>query len=81
MAFTTLLSTQVEFLEKHLRGTGRTMSAKQANATYGIKNIRARMTEFRQAGLQVRTTKNKNGLSMYAISRRDVCGDQFKKFN
>jgi len=42
MAFTTLTVTQKEFLESHLRGTGKAMSAAQASATYGIKNIRAR---------------------------------------
>ncbi len=81
MAFTNLRSTQVEFLEKHLRGTGRAMSSAQAEATYGIKNLRARMTELRQAGLRVRTTTNTEGRTAYAVSRRDVFGDQFKVYN
>jgi hypothetical protein len=81
MAFTQLKTSQVEFLETYLRGTGREMSAAQARATFGIKNLRARMTNLRQAGLRVRTSKNTEGRTTYAVSRRDICGDQFKKFN
>jgi hypothetical protein len=80
MAFTNLKSTQVAFLEKHLRGTNREMSAAQASATYGIQNLRARMTELRQAGLRVRKGVNTEGRTTYAVSRRDVFGDQFKLF-
>lgn len=80
MAFTSLKSTQVAFLEKHLRGTNREMSAAQARATYGIQNLRARMTELRQAGLTVRKGVNTEGRTTYAVSRRDVFGDQFKIF-
>jgi hypothetical protein len=78
MSFTQLKSTQKEFLEKHLRGTGRAMSAKQAEATYGILNLRARISEMRAAGLRIRKMKNSGGNTAYAISRRDEFGDQFK---
>lgn len=80
MSFTTLKTTQVAFLEKHLRGTGREMSAAQAEATYGILNLRARMSELRQDGLVVRKTTNTEGRTAYAVSRRDVFGDQFKLY-
>ena len=80
MAFTNLKSTQVEFLETYLRGTGRELSAAQAEATFGIQNLRARMTELRQVGLRVRKTTNTKGRTAYAVSRRDVFGDQFKLF-
>ena len=80
MAFTNLRSTQVEFLETYLRGTGRELSAAQAEATFGIQNLRARMTELRQVGLRVRKTTNTKGRTAYAVSRRDVFGDQFKLF-
>lgn len=80
MAFTQLKSTQVEFLETHLRGTNRAISAAQARATYGIENLRARMSELRQAGLRVRKGVNTEGRTVYAVSRRDVFGDQFKLF-
>jgi len=76
MSFTTLKTTQNEFLEQHLRGTGRTMSARQAEVTYGIKNIRARMTELRQAGLKVNRTVNTEGRSAYSVSARDVKGSR-----
>lgn len=80
MAFTQLTTTQVEFLEKHLRGTGRTLSAAQAEATYGIMNLRARMTELRQLGLRVRKSTNTEGRTAYAVSRRDILGNQYKLF-
>lgn len=80
MAFTNLKTTQVAFLETHLRGTGREMSAAQASATYGIQNLRARMSELRSAGLNVRKSVNTEGRTTYAVSRRDVFGDQFKLF-
>lgn len=80
MAFTKLKTTQVVFLEKYLRGTDRVISAKQAEALFGIKNIRARMTELRQCGLRVRRTKNSTGRASYAVSRRDVFGNQFHIF-
>lgn len=80
MAFTNLRTTQVAFLESHLRGTGREMSAAQASATYGIQNLRARMSELRAAGLNVRKSVNTEGRTTYAVSRRDVFGDQFRIF-
>ncbi len=76
MSFTKLTTTQNEFLESYLRGTGRTLSAAQAEATYGIKNIRARMTQLRSAGLKVRTTRNTEGRTAYKISARDVTGSR-----
>jgi len=76
MSFITLKTTQKEFLEQYLRGTGRSISARQAEATYGIKNIRARMTELRQAGLKVQRTKNTEGRSAYSVSSRDVNGSR-----
>jgi Helix-turn-helix domain len=78
MSFTQLKSTQVAFLESHLRGTGREMSAAQARATYGIQNLRARISELRQLGLRVRKSVNTEGRTAYAVSRRDVFGDQCK---
>jgi len=81
MAFTTLKTTQVAFLEQHLRGTGRAMSAAQARETYGILNLRARITDLRQVGLRVRKTRNTKGRTAYSVSRRDTDGVQSKIFN
>ena len=78
MSFTQLKSTQVAFLENHLRGTGREMSAAQARATYGIMNLRARISELRSIGLRVRKSVNTEGRTVYAVSRRDVFGAQFR---
>lgn len=76
MSFTTLTVTQNEFLEQYLRGTGRSLSSAQAAATYGIKNLRARMSEMRSAGLRVRRQRNTEGRSAYSISARDVTGSR-----
>lgn len=80
MAFTTLTTTQKTFLESHLRGTGRALSAAQARETYGIMNLRARISEMRSAGLNVRKVKNTTGRNAYTIARRDVSGVQGKIF-
>lgn len=75
-SFTTLTVPQNEFLENYLRGTGRVMSAAQAEATYGIKNLRARMSEFRSEGLKVKTVKNTEGRTAYRVSARDTTGSR-----
>jgi hypothetical protein len=80
MAFTTLSTTQNQFLESYLRGPGRTLSAKQANSLYGIRNIRARMTELRQAGLKVSRKPNTEGRGAYSVSARDVSGSRATVF-
>ena len=80
MAFTQLRTTQVEFLENYLRGTGRELSSAQAEATFGIMNLRARVSELRSVGLRVRKSVNTEGRTTYAVSRRDVFGDQYKLF-
>jgi len=80
MAFTTLTSTQNQFLETYLRGTTRTLTSAQAAATFGVQNLRARVSEMRQNGLRIRKTTNSRGRTAYAVSRRDVFGDQFKLY-
>ena len=67
MAFTKLTKTQNEFLTTFLKGTGRKLSADQANSQFGIKNLRARCTELRQAGLKVETAVNTRGKTTYQI--------------
>ena len=79
-SFTTLTVPQVTFLEGHLRGTGRQMSEAQARATYGIMNLRARMSDLRAAGLKIRVHKNTEGKAAYAISARDVNGSRAQVF-
>jgi hypothetical protein len=81
MTFAKIKTTQNAFLESNLRGTGRSLSAAQATALYGIQNIRARMTELRQAGLMVRTSKNTEGRTAYAVSARNVVGSRAYTFN
>ena len=80
MSFTTIKSTQNEFLEDYLRGTGRSLSAAQACNLFGIKNIRARMTELRKQGLRVRSDVNTAGRLTYSISARDVNGSRARVF-
>ena len=79
-SFTTLTVTQKEFLEDFLRGTGRSLTEAQARATYGIQNLRARISELRQAGMIVRTEKTTEGRAKYAVSSRDVNGSRAKIF-
>lgn len=81
MSFTKLTTTQKVFLEGYLRGTGRTITEAQARSTYGIKNLRARLTEFRQAGLRVvRVSTATTGRSAYRVSRRNMVGGQGRVF-
>lgn len=70
MAFTKPKTTQNEFLVSYLRGTGREITAAQASATFGIKNIRARVAELRQAGFRVASRKNYRGAAAYKIASR-----------
>lgn len=68
-------------LEKYLRGTGKTLTAAEAKARFGIKNLRARMSDLRSAGLVVRTdVAVTTGKTKYAISARDVFGSRAKAF-
>lgn len=80
MAFTKLTTTQKQFLEEYLRGTNRTLSSRQAAATYGIKNLRARICEMRKAGLRIYNTQNTEGRTAYQVSRRTVDGTQGRLF-
>lgn len=74
------VSNQTQFLEQYLRGTGRTLSSAQASANYGIKNLAARMSDFRAAGLKVETKVNSTGKTAYRVSARDVNGSRASKF-
>ncbi len=80
MSFTKIKSKQTTFLESYLRGTNRTLSAAQARALFGIQNLRARICDLRTAGLRIRKDTNTMGRTVYAVSRRDEFGDQFKIF-
>jgi len=71
---------QSTFLEKYLRGTNKTLSSAQAAANYGIMNLRARMSEFRSAGLRVVTVTNTNGKTAYRVSARNTSGSRAKQF-
>ena len=76
MAFTNISGSQTAFLHSYLRGTGRTLTEKQASSLFGIKNLSARMSELRQAGLKVRTEQTRDGRAKYSVSRRDVNGSE-----
>lgn len=74
------VSSQLSFLESHLRGTG--IAITSADATQiGILNLRARLTEMRQAGLVVRSTVlNKYGRRAFTVSARDTKGSRARLF-
>ena len=71
---------QKAFLETYLRGTGKTLSAVQAKANYGIAQLPARIFEMKQAGMVVKTVKNTSGNTAYKIVARDVNGSRSKVF-
>ena len=81
MAFTTLTTNQKTFLENYLRGTGKTLTAADASARFGIQQLPARMSEFRAAGLNVRVDQSSKGTARYAVSARDVNGSRAKLFS
>lgn len=74
------VNNQTAFLEKYLRGTGRTLSVAQARANYGIKNLSARICDLRDAGLVVYTDVNTTGKATYRMVARDVKGSRAYKF-
>lgn len=72
MAFVNSSKTQTELLVSYLRGTGRGISAPQAKSLFGIKNLRARMSDLRQSGYKVRKDMNTEGNTTYFVSRRMI---------
>ena len=72
MAFVNSSKTQNEQLISHLRGTNRYLSAPQARALFGIKNLRARISDLRQLGFKVRKNLNTEGRTTYFVSRRMI---------
>ena len=80
MAFTKIKTPQNVFLEKYLRGTGKALTAADAKARFGIQNLPARMSEFRNAGLNVRVDTATTGKAKYSVSARDVMGSRAKVF-
>ena len=80
MTFTTIKSNQTAFLETYLRGTGKTITSADAKARFGIKNLSARMSELRDAGLVVRVDTATTGKARYAVSARDMFGSRAKVF-
>ena len=80
MSFTTIKSNQTAFLETYLRGTGKTITAADAKARFGIQNLTARISELRAAGLNVRVDTATTGKARYAASARDVTGSRAKVF-
>jgi hypothetical protein len=80
MAFTTIKTNQKTFLENYLRGTGKTLTAADAKARFGIQQLPARMSEFRAAGLKVNTDVATTGKIRYSVSARDVNGSRAKVF-
>jgi len=64
---------QARFLESHLRGTSRTLTASQAANRYGILNLTARVFDLRVLGLDVKVIEGK-----YSMVSRDVNGSRAK---
>lgn len=81
MSFVTLKTTQKQFLEQYLRGTGKGLTSADAAARFGILNLRARVCELRQAGLVVRNAVATTGRTRYEISSRDAVGSRARVFS
>ena len=80
MSFTTIKSNQTAFLETYLRGTGRSLTAADAAARFGIQNLTARVSELRAAGLNVKSDVATTGKTRYSMTARDVTGSRAKVF-
>ena len=74
MVKTKLKVPQRQFLYELLRGTGKTITNKQAEK-YGITQLPARMSELRGLGLRINTVKISNE-TVYSISARDIFGSR-----
>jgi hypothetical protein len=72
MAFVKTSKTQVDTLVSFLRGKSRGISAPQAQALFGVKNLRARMSDLREMGYRVRKSFNTEGRTVYFVSRRMI---------
>jgi hypothetical protein len=72
MAFVKTGKTQVESLVSFLRGKSRGISAPQAQALFGVKNLRARISDLRQLGYRIRKSINTEGRTVYFVSRRMI---------
>jgi hypothetical protein len=81
MAFTTLTTSQTVFLENYLRGTGKSLTEADANARFGIQNLRARMSDLRSVGMKVRVDTASTGKARYAVSARDIAGSRAKIYS
>ena len=80
MSFTKIKTSQKEFLESYLRGTERSLTSTQADSLFGIKNLRARISEMRQKGLVVRKDFTQEGRTKYMVSARDLSGSRARVF-
>jgi hypothetical protein len=80
MSFTTIRSNQKAFLETYLRGTGKSLTAADAAARFGIQNLSARVSELRAAGLNVKSDVATTGKTRYSMTARDVTGSRAKVF-
>lgn len=70
------VKSQKSIIETYLRGKKRSLSSKEAEEKFGIKNLRARISEMRKDGLVVVTSPNAQNTNLYAIKQRDVNGNR-----
>ena len=62
--------TQNESIQKYLSTAGRTLTEKQAERLFGVKNLSARVAELRQNGIRVVTEKTRDGRAKYSVASR-----------
>jgi len=68
--------TQNQFLITHLRGTGRELTVAQAKSKYGIGNLRARVSELREAGYTIASRRTSTGSAAYLMATRKQGGSR-----
>ena len=74
------LKTQNELLHNYLRGKNRSITAQHAYSRFGIKNLRARITELRNLGLKVTSDVTRDGRAKYSIAAKTVTGSRKSLF-
>jgi hypothetical protein len=72
-------TTQLQFLQDHMRGTGVSLTAAEASTMFDIKKLGARLHQLVKAGLKVRSVATGKGRELsYKVSARDLTGSRAK---
>jgi hypothetical protein len=71
--------TQLQFLQKLMRGTNKWLTAKEARTMYGIQKLHPRLSMLSKLGLKIKSRKTGNHKEReYKVSARDLMGSRIK---